>query len=184
MGGVVPVTYSPLLCYKRASTRVKPFNPFYRKKHWMSFATKPHWMPQPGTELVNRNRKPSFAFKMSMIVCVLQFPNYPGFYPGLHRPTSMGSFVPVTYSPLLNKPWKIASLGGLCQGGYLGRPSANSLRPYYATKEHRQGWNHSTLSIGKNIECRSPQSHIECHNRALSLSTEIGSRHLRSKCRW
>ena len=41
-----------------------------------------------GTELADRNREPPFAFNLSMIVCVLQFANSLGFYPGLHRPTS------------------------------------------------------------------------------------------------
>ena len=40
------------------------------------------------TELADRNRKPPFAFNLSMIICVLQFANCLGFYPGLHRPTS------------------------------------------------------------------------------------------------
>lgn len=40
------------------------------------------------TELADRDREPPFAFNLSMIVCVLQFANCLGFYPGLHRPTS------------------------------------------------------------------------------------------------
>ena len=40
------------------------------------------------TGLVDKSREPPFAFNLSMIVCVLQFANVLGFYPGLHRPTS------------------------------------------------------------------------------------------------
>ena len=61
------------------------------KRPWRANTTRVSTIYKPtleSTELADRNREPPFAFNLSMIVCVLQFANCLGFYPGLHRPTS------------------------------------------------------------------------------------------------